>query len=262
MVRLALVIAWLTAACGRLQFDAGQRGVDGAIASPDGALPDAPRAALVFQQTTGKFRTHGTMSVTSNPFAVDPTAGNRIVVIAWTYAASGAATDAISANDSLGNTYDVAAQITSGGASPFSVAVLSAPISTTGSNVTVTVAFPDAMSQIVAVAMEYRGNGVLDQIGTISGTAGSPAVSTVGATAAANETVFAAVNINLPNEVFTSIAPGAPYVDRVEENNTAFMEQAGEGAELDATTAGVQTCTWTVAPDPATEWNAVIATYR
>ncbi|HTR55927.1 MAG TPA: hypothetical protein VMJ10_34865 [Kofleriaceae bacterium] len=265
MVRARLVIALSAAACGHLQFDStGRPAADGSAATTgDAAPPDASTAPpLVFQQTTGKFRTHNGTSATSSPFSVSPTVGNRIVVLAWTFADSGTMTDAITASDSSGNTYGDAVQTSSGGTSPFVAAILTAPIGASASDLQVTVAFPDAQSQIVAVAMEYSGAGTLDQIGVASGGAGMPTVSTTGATTAAHETVFAVVNVNLPNEVYTSIAPGGSFVDRVEEDNTAFMEQAGEGAEAAVATVGVQSCTWTTAPDPTTDWDAVIATFR
>ena len=139
---------------------------------------------------------------------------------------------------------------------------MSTTVEASAADLAVVVTFPPAQSQIVATALDYAGSGALDQTGIAVGSAGAPMVSTSGATIAPTETVLAVVNVNLPNEVYSSITPGAPYIDRVEENDTAFLDQAGEGAEMGATIAGVQQCTWTTEPDPTTDWDAVIATYR
>jgi len=213
-------------------------------------------SGIAFVQSTGKFNTPSGTSTTSPAFATNPVVGNRIVVLAWSYANPGPPT--LTATDNKGNTYTSDAQATTSGRQ--NAAVLSAPVTVTGASFTVTVTSAAAGSQIEAVAIEYSGLGALDQTGINTGTAASPTVSTAGATGDANELVVSVLGIDQPGIVFTSITPAAGWTDRATQlNNSA--NTGGEGAEKIVLSTGVQTQTWTTNP-VSTLWAAAIATYR
>ena len=217
-------------------------------------------AQITFVQSTGLFGTTAGITTTSPAFAAMPTLGDTIVVLIWTWTENTPAT--VTVSDSAGNTYTTAtlAQVDQSGWYE-SASVFSAPVSVTGAGLTVTIQTPnnDSVSQIRAVALEYAGVGAVDQTNALTGSSASATVATPAATTYANELVVSAFGADNPADDFASITASTGYAVRaVEYQNSG--DTAGAGADEIATTAGIQSNTWTVSPD-LSGWAAVIATF-
>ncbi len=220
-------------------------------------------AAITFVQAVPQFDTLLGVPVVSSPFSTNPVVGNRIVVIAWSYADNlSGGTPNLSASDSAGNAYTRHVQ-GCGGSAPDNAcaAILSAPVTSTGSSFRVTVTSAPGLEQLEAVAMEYSGVGPVDRTATATGSSGSPTVSTGSASQSTNELVATSMTLLSGPLVYTSIAPGAGYTVRGLQLDSATY-QAGEAADRIVTTTGVQSNTWTVAPNsPSPSWWTCITTF-
>ena len=217
-------------------------------------------AAIALTQSVPQFRSIIATPATSNAFAVPPTLGDTIVVLAWSYGDLGS--PVIAATDSWGNAYTVAAGQygTLPPADYWGAAILSARVVNTGAGFTVTVTTAPGKLQIEAVALEYSGLGLLDRVGTSSGLSGAPTVSTAATTRVANELVEAVVVLGLPISNYTAVTPSTPFVQRAIQLDGA-NHQSGAGADLIASAVGVQTATWTLTAAGGTNYWAALATF-
>jgi hypothetical protein len=228
-------------------------------------LAAAPaRAQIALVQTTGLFGTPAGTSATSAALPANPTAGNVIVVLVWTWTQNRA--PAVTVSDNVGNTYNAAAQATilqvSNRVNWYESAnVFWTYVNSTGANFTVTVSLPgnDNTSQIRGVMSEYSGIGGLDRTGTATGATATASVSTTAATASTNELVVAAMGINNPAALFNSITPSAALTTRAFELQNSG-DTAGNAGDYTAAATGVQTVSWTASPS-LSGWAAVIATF-
>jgi hypothetical protein len=222
------------------------------------ARPALAQIALV--QSSGMFGIAAGTSATSSSFATQPTVGNTMVILVWTWTRNTAAT--INVSDSAGNTYASNIQSSIVQAARYqSAAVFSAPIATTGSSFQVTVATPlnDSASDIRAVALEYSGVGPVDRTAAANGSTGTATVATSAATTSANELVVAALGIDNPAANFVSIGASAGYTTRAVQLQNAG-DTAGAGADRIVNSTGVQSVTWTSVA-PMSGWAAAIATF-
>ena len=217
-------------------------------------------AQITLVQSTGLFGTPAGTSTTSSTFTTNPTVGNTLVVLLWTWTQNTAAT--IHVADTAGNTYTANVQATIV-QSPWyeSAAVFSTPITATGSGFQITITTPlnDNQSQIRAVALEYSGVGPVDRTAAASGASATATVATAAPTSSANELVVSALGIDNPAVQFNSIGPSAGYTTRAVELQNAG-ETAGAAADQIVSSAGVQSITWTTAQGMS-GWAAVIATF-
>ena len=224
------------------------------------AVP-AVQAQTAFVQSSGLFQTSYGTSAAAQSFASTPKVGDTVIVTAWSWNSNNAPT--ITATDNFGNTYTSVAQgtVTRSPGGRQNAAVLTAPITTTGTGFKVTVNAAPTTSQIDAVAIEYSGVGTLDQSATNSGLTSTASVTTPSSTVAATELVVTAMGVLYPwSASFGSITPTSGYTVRaVQIDNYDFT--AGGGADKLTTTTGVQSATWT-GGSAFTGWVAAIATFR
>jgi len=223
------------------------------------AHPALSQVALV--QSTGLFGNPAGITATSSAFATSPVIGHTIVVLVWTWSEN--TTPTINVTDSAGNTYTVAAQAIIDQSAWFeSAAVFYAPVTATGSGMTVTVNMPnnDSETQSRVVALEYSGVGSVDQAVTATGSSATASVATAAALAVPNELVVSAMGVDNPASLFTSITPSAGYTTQaVELQNSG--DTAGGAATQTASSTAVQSITWT-ANAALSGWAAVIATFK
>ena len=219
-------------------------------------------AQIAYVQQTGLFDNASATSVTSTAFATNPTVGDTIVVMAWTWDANGYPT--ISVSDSSGNTYTQVAQPTTtggGGTGYQNAALFYATVTKTGANFKVTVTSAQSGSQIDAVAAEFSGVGALDQSNGIKGTTTTATISTPAATAVAGELVVSSLGIYLPSDQYTAISASAGYTVLATELDN-LNNSAGGGAYMIAASAGVQSITWSSTGGTFSNWLGVIATFK
>ena len=219
-------------------------------------------AQIAYVQQTGLFDNASALSVTSNAFTKNPVVGDTIVVMAWTWNASGYPT--ISVSDSSGNTYTQVSQPTAtgaGGTGYQNAALFYAPVTKTGANFTVTVKSAQSASQIDAIAAEFSGVGALDQFNGINGTTATATISTPAATAVAGELVVSTLGIYLPSDQYTTISASAGYTALATELDN-LNNSAGGGAYTIAASAGVQSITWSSTGGTFSNWLGVIATFK
>ena len=219
-------------------------------------------AQIAYVQETGLFDNASASSVTSNAFAANPKVGNTIVVMAWTWNASGYPT--ISVSDSGGNTYAQITQPTTtgaGGTGYQNTAIFYATVTKTGANFKVTVSSAQSGSQIDAVAAEFSGVGPLDQSNGISGTTTTATISTPASTVVAGELVVSSLGIYLPSDQYNSISASSGYTVLATELDN-LNNSAGGGAYTIAASAGVQTITWSSTGGTFSNWVAGIASFQ
>ncbi|HYR14867.1 MAG TPA: DUF6701 domain-containing protein [Mycobacterium sp.] len=217
-------------------------------------------AQITLVQSTGLFGTPAGTSTTSSTFTANPTVGNTLIVLVWTWTQNAAAT--IHVADTAGNIYTANVQATVVQSAWYeSAAVFSTPIAATGSGFQITITTPlnDNLSQIRAVALEYSGVGPVDTTAAASGASATATVATPAPTASANELVVSALGIDNPAVQFSSISPSAGYTTRAVELQNAG-ETAGAAADRIVSSTGVQSITWTTAQSMS-GWAAVIATF-
>jgi hypothetical protein len=217
-------------------------------------------AQITLVQSTGLFGTAAGTSTTSSTFTANPTVGNTLIVLVWTWTQNAAAT--IHVADTAGNIYTANVQATVVQSAWYeSAAVFSTPIAATGSGFQITITTPlnDNLSQIRAVALEYSGVGPVDTTAAASGASATATVATPAPTASANELVVSALGIDNPAVQFSSISPSAGYTTRAVELQNAG-ETAGAAADWIVSSTGVQSITWTTAQSMS-GWAAVIATF-
>jgi hypothetical protein len=226
------------------------------------ALVAAPASGqIAFVQATPQMDDALGATVTSSAFPVAPTLGNSIIVVAWTW--SGSTSAAIpTATDNYGNTYTIVTQ----GETPEDgngwwggVAIYSATVKSTGSNLVVTLTLPNSYSQIDAVAVEYSGISAVDQARSVAGSAASASISTATATTFPNELVVTGFALLDPADNYSYINPSSGYTQRgVQLVNSGDV--AGAEGDRFATTTGIQSNTWT-ANGAFSSWVASIATF-
>lgn len=226
------------------------------------------QAQITLVQSSGLFGTAAGTTATSLALPSNPAAGNSIVVLVWVWTQYTA--PSVNIVDSAGNTYSTAAQSTimqlyTSGKSSInwyeSASIFWTPVNATGSNFSVTISLPnnDSSSQIRGVVMEYSGIGALDKTGTATGSSATATVSTSGSTVNASDLVVSSLGIDNPATRFTTISPGSGYTTRaVQYQNSG--DTAGAAADRIATSAGVQSITWTTSPSMS-GWVAAIATF-
>jgi len=216
-------------------------------------------AQIAFVQATAQMDQPLGASVTSSAFPKNPTVGNSIIVVAWTW--SGNTSAAIpTISDTAGNSYTINAQSVTGPNGGYGgIAIYSATVKTTASNYKITLTLPDSYSQIDAVALEYSGLGSVDKTNTLNGTAATASISTATATSAANELVMTGFSLLAPASNYSSITPSAGYTQRgVQLVNAGDV--AGSAADRIVSTAGVQSDTWT-ANGSFSQWTSAIVTF-
>jgi len=222
------------------------------------ARPAGAQIALV--QNSGLFGTTAGVTTTSPAFGAQPTIGNEIVVLIWSWSENNP--PSLSITDSAGNTYLLAAQgIVDQSAWFESANVFYAQVGTTGQGLTLTINSPgnDGATQIEAVALEYTGLGALDQANSATGSSAAASVSTNAATSNGNELVVSVFGIDNPASCCNTIAASAGYrIEAVDYQNSG--DTAGAGAQQILTTVGVQSTTFTVSP-ALNGWAAAIATF-
>jgi hypothetical protein len=217
-------------------------------------------AQITLVQSSGLFGNPAGITATSTAFATNPTVGDTIVVLLWTWTENTAPVTALT--DSAGNTYTSNALADIDQSAWFETAqVFSAPVTKTGSNFTLTINMPgnDGESQSRAVALEYSGIGAVDQTNAVTGSSAAASVATPAATAFANELVVSAFGIDNPADDFSSIAASSGYTIRAFEYQNSG-DTAGAGADKIVTATGVQSNTWTVSPI-LSGWSAVMVTF-
>ena len=247
----------------------GQRGTGAGVCIVGRALPVIlllctiqARAQIASVQTTGLFGTTAGTSVTSPAFSAKPAVGNTLFLLVWTWTETTKATIGIS--DNAGNSYTAVAQAQfyDAGDNWYETAsIYTAPVTATKSGTALTIALPnnDGQSQIEAVALEYAGVGAVDQSNALTGVTANATVATPAATKYSNELVVSVLGIENPADNFSSIAASSGYTVAAYDNNNSG-DTAGAAALEIATTAAVQSNTWTVNP-AMTQWAAVIATF-
>ena len=216
-------------------------------------------AQIALVQSTGLFQ-NGNGTTVTGTFAAAPKVGNTVIVAVWTWSGSGAA--AITVSDSKANTYTYNAQAASSntGKGWGNAAVVSAPVTTTGSGFAVKVSTPFSSSQLGAVALEYSGISAVDKTNTAIGTSGTATISTA-ATGFANELVIASLEIVSPwNTDFISLTPTTGYTVRAVELDNLNYTSGLESDQIVSPT-GVQSITWTGGYAFA-QWAAAIATFK
>jgi MSHA biogenesis protein MshQ len=212
-------------------------------------------------QSSGLFGNPAGITATSSPFAANPTIGNTIVVLVWTWTENNAPATAVT--DSAGNIYTQATQAVINQSGWFeSASIFYAPVTATGAGLTVTVNMPgnDGASQSRVVALEYAGVGALDQATATTGTSAAAQVSTPAAVAMANELVVSSFGIDNPAANFGSITPSSGFTTQGIELQNAG-DTAGGAADNIAGTTGIQSITWTTNPT-LSGWAAAIATFK
>jgi len=219
----------------------------------------AALAQIAFVQATPRMDQPLGASITSAPFPAPPTIGNRIVVVAWTWAGnSAAAIPAIA--DSAGNTYAIDARSVTGPNGGWGgVAIYSGRVASTAAAFKVTLTLPDSYSQIDAIAMEYSGIGAADQANTANGTAAKASVATNGPVTSLNELVVTGFSLLAPASNYSSISSANGYTQRAVQLVNAG-DVAGAEADSAANGRGVQSNTWT-ANGAFSQWTAAIVTY-
>ena len=225
-----------------------------------GAMPALGQIAYV--QATAKMDLTAGTTVTSSAFPANPTLGNKIVVTAWTWAYESTACPGVS--DNYGNTYSlVTSSLTGPNGGYGCAAIFTAPVTATGSNFKVTVAFTttgmSASDQIDGLAVEYSGLGTADQVATVNGAATTASVATSAATSAAAELVVGTFALLAPASNYTSLNASIGYTQRASQLNNAG-DVVGSYADKITSSTGVQSVTWT-ASGSFTQWSAAIATF-
>ncbi len=151
-----------------------------------GAFAAAPpgEAAIAFVQQVPQFKTTDGGVAKSSPFSLNPLVGNTIVVLTWSYTDNSlSGSTLLSATDTFGNTYTThvwvaGTHVFGGGLNGYyDAAILSAQVVKTDAGFMVRAKSQAGSWQIEAVAMEYSVLGSLDQVGSGSGTSGSPSLS-------------------------------------------------------------------------------------
>ena len=224
------------------------------------AMPALGQIAYV--QATAKMDLTAGTTVTSTAFPTNPTVGNKIVVAAWTWAYESTACPGVS--DNYGNAYTLVASSLTGPNGGYGCAVIfAAPVTTTGSNFKVTVAFKtpgmSSSDQINGLAVEYSGLGASDQVATVTGTAASASVATTAATSAAAELVVGTFSLLAPASNYTTLNASTGYTQRASQLNNAG-DVVGSYADKITSSTGVQSVTWTASGSFA-QWSAAIATF-
>jgi hypothetical protein len=222
-----------------------------------GATPAWGQVTLV--QATAQMDQPLGASITSSAFPANPTLGNTIVAVAWTWSGNTSAAIPTIA-DSAGNAYTVNTQAVTGPNGGYGgIAIYSAPVKKTGANFKITLTLPDSYSQIDAVALEYSGIGSVDQTNSKLGTTSAASISTAGPLAYANELVITGFSLLAPASNYSSITPASGYTQRgVQLVNAGDV--AGSAADRIASSTGVQSNTWT-ANGAFSQWVSAIATF-
>ncbi len=216
-------------------------------------------AQIALVQSTGLFE-NGNGNTVTGTFAAAPKVGNTIIVATWTWSGNGAPT--ITVSDSKLNTYTYNSQAASSntGKGWGNAAIVSAPVTTTGTGFAVRVTIPFNSSQIGAVALEYSGIAAVDKVNTAIGTSATATITT-SATGFANELVIGSMEIVSPwNTNFVSLTPSTGYTVRALELNNLNFTSGLESDQI-VGTAGVQSLTWTGGITFA-QWAAAIATFK
>jgi hypothetical protein len=222
------------------------------------ARPASAQIALV--QKSGLFGTTAGITTTSPAFGSQPTLGDEIVVLVWTWSENNP--PSLQITDSAGNTYTQVTQGVIDQSAWFeSAGVFYAHVGTTGHGLTLTINSPgnDGATQIEAVALEYSGLGAPDQYNSSTGSSAAASVATTAATSNGNELVVSVFGIDNPASCCNTIAASSGYaIEAVDYQNSG--DTAGAGAQQILTTTGIQSTTFTVNPT-LSGWAAAIATF-
>ena len=214
---------------------------------------------IAFVQTVPMMDQPSGASITSSTFTKNPTIGNTIIVVAWTW--SGNTSAAIpTVTDTVGNSYTTVTKSVTGPNNGWGgAAIYQAQVKSTGPNFSITLTLPDSYSQIDAIAMEYSGIGTVDQTNTASGTSTKASVSTAAATTSASELVVAGFTPLAPVSNYSSITASSGWTQRgVQLVNNG--DAAGSEADKTTSATGTQSITFT-GNSAFGQWTAAIATF-
>lgn len=214
---------------------------------------------ISFVQATAQMDQALGASITSSAFATNPTVGNTVIVVAWTW--SGNTASAIpTISDTAGNSYTTQAQKVTGPNGGWGgIAIYSASVKTAAANYKITLTLPDSYSQINAIAMEYSGVGAVDKTTAVNGTTSTVTVATTAATTSASELVVSGFSLLAPASNYSSITAASGYTQRAVQLVNAG-DVAGSEADKIVGATGVQSNTWT-GNGAFSQWAAAIATF-
>jgi hypothetical protein len=219
-------------------------------------LPPVP---ISFVQQTGRVHAGGVGSLNAS-FATPPTAGNAVIVYAWSY--NGDATLDFPANgvtDNRGNTYQLATK-TALASNARAAIYYATNIASGAGTFTLTVNPSGSNGPITVNAMEYTGIaavGALDKVATASGTGASVSTGSI-TTSSPNELLVGVAAAN-PDAASVVWAEQAGWTQRVEETDN-WTFQAGHGVSREVTTAGAYAHTWSLSPGGP--WTAAIVSFK